>query len=67
MAAAAAAFPLPASYVGSASCKTCHSQIYERWQKTLMANVVRDPREHPDMSTDACATMGNPVLWWRHP
>ena len=41
-------FPLSASYVGSASCKTCHSQIYERWQKTLMANVVRDPREHPD-------------------
>jgi len=46
--AAAAASPLSASYVGSASCKTCHSLIYERWQKTLMANVVRDPREHPD-------------------
>jgi hypothetical protein len=46
--AVAAASPLSASYVGSASCKTCHSQIYERWQKTLMANVVRDPREHPD-------------------
>jgi predicted CXXCH cytochrome family protein len=46
--ASAAASPLSASYAGSASCKTCHSQIYERWQKTLMANVVRDPREHPD-------------------
>jgi predicted CXXCH cytochrome family protein len=46
--AAAAASPLSASYVGSASCKTCHSQIFRRWQKTLMANVVRDPREHPD-------------------
>ena len=22
--------------------------IYERWKKTPMANVVRDPREHPD-------------------
>jgi predicted CXXCH cytochrome family protein len=46
--AATAASPLTASYVGSASCKTCHSQIYERWKKTLMANVVRDPKEHPD-------------------
>ena len=31
-----------------AACKTCHSQIYERWKKTRMANVVRDPKEHPD-------------------
>src|SRR6202049_3277142 len=37
-----------ASYVGSATCKTCHAQIFSRWQKTRMANVVRDPREHPD-------------------
>ena len=36
------------SYVGSAACKTCHSAIYLRWQKTPMANVVRDPKEHPD-------------------
>ncbi len=35
-------------YAGSESCKTCHSSIYERWKKTPMANVVRDPREHPD-------------------
>jgi len=35
-------------YVGSAACKTCHPQIYERWKKTRMANVVRDPKEHPD-------------------
>jgi len=36
------------SYVGSAACKTCHAAIYARWQKTPMANVVRDPKEHPD-------------------
>ena len=36
------------TYVGSAACKTCHSAIYARWQKTPMANVVRDPKEHPD-------------------
>jgi predicted CXXCH cytochrome family protein len=37
-----------ARYVGSQTCKTCHPQIFARWQKTRMANVVRDPREHPD-------------------
>jgi predicted CXXCH cytochrome family protein len=36
------------SYVGSAKCETCHPQIYARWKKTRMANVVRDPKEHPD-------------------
>ena len=35
-------------YVGSQSCEKCHAQIYERWKKTPMANVVRDPRTHPD-------------------
>jgi predicted CXXCH cytochrome family protein len=37
-----------AHYVGSAACKDCHAEIYDRWKDTLMANVVRDPREHPD-------------------
>ena len=37
-----------AGYVGSAACRTCHSKIYERWRKTPMANVVRDPRQSPD-------------------
>jgi predicted CXXCH cytochrome family protein len=37
-----------AHYVGSQSCRKCHEQIYERWRKTPMANVVRDPREFPD-------------------
>jgi predicted CXXCH cytochrome family protein len=41
--------PAPgATYVGSATCKKCHEDIYTRWSKTRMANVVRDPREHPD-------------------
>jgi len=35
-------------YTGSAACKTCHAATYERWSKTRMANVVRDPKEHPD-------------------
>ncbi len=37
-----------AQYVGSAACSKCHQEIYNRWKKTLMANVVRDPRKHPD-------------------
>jgi hypothetical protein len=37
-----------ATYVGSAQCKTCHPQTYERWSKTRMANVVRNPQEHPE-------------------
>lgn len=47
---AAAALPAgrEARYTGSASCKTCHEDIYARWSKTLMANVVRNPRTHPD-------------------
>src|SRR5262245_19751632 len=38
----------PAQYVGSQSCRRCHAPTYERWSKTRMANVVRDPKEHPD-------------------
>lgn len=36
-----------AHYTGSAACEKCHAEIYARWKKTPMANVVRDPREHP--------------------
>src|ERR1700722_1223628 len=36
------------NYAGSAACQTCHPAMYSRWSKTLMANVVRDPRTHPD-------------------
>ena len=35
-------------YVGSAACKSCHLEIYTRWSRTRMANVVRDPKQHPD-------------------
>lgn len=38
----------PAHYVGSNACKVCHAAIYARWQRTPMANVVRDPRQHPE-------------------
>lgn len=37
-----------AHYVGSKACQSCHQDIYARWSQTRMANVVRDPRQHPD-------------------
>ena len=37
-----------ANYTGSQSCQKCHQEIYARWKNTPMANVVRDPREHPE-------------------
>ncbi len=40
--------PLHAQYVGSQSCQKCHAEIYQRWKKTPMANIVRDPRQHPE-------------------
>jgi predicted CXXCH cytochrome family protein len=45
-----------AHYVGSVACQKCHAQIYERWKKTPMANVVRDPRESPDAIIPDLAT-----------
>ncbi len=35
-------------YVGSESCKGCHAAIYAGWKQTRMANVVRDPKTHPE-------------------
>ena len=40
---------LTATYVGSAACKTCHPATYARWSKTRMANVITDPKVHPEV------------------
>jgi len=45
---APSAHAIEAHFVGSAACESCHKEIYDRWRMTRMANVVRDPREHPD-------------------
>ena len=45
-----------AHYVGSQACEKCHAQIYEHWKKTPMANIVRDPREHPNAIIPNLAT-----------
>ena len=49
-AAQAPAVQAPA-FVGSVTCARCHRATYERWSKTRMANVVRDPKEHPEAIT----------------
>jgi predicted CXXCH cytochrome family protein len=45
-----------AHYVGSASCESCHADIYARWKKTPMANVVLDAKEHPEAIIPDLAT-----------
>src|SRR5437016_3772809 len=49
----APATPTPASvqasYVGSSRCGDCHPAVYARWSKTRMANVVTDPKVHPEV------------------
>lgn len=45
---AAGAAAQTGGYSGSAACARCHPALYARWKKTRMANVVRDPREHPE-------------------
>ena len=48
-------------YVGSAKCQPCHAEVYGRWSKTRMANVVRDPRQHADAITPDL-TKADPLL-----
>jgi hypothetical protein len=36
-------------FVGSAACRDCHRSQYDRWVKTRMANVVVDPKVHPEV------------------
>ena len=40
--------PAGAHYVGSKACAACHRDQYDRWVQTKMANVVRDPKAHPE-------------------
>ena len=41
--------PADAEFTGSAACQDCHLDIYDRWQGTLMAKVLQDPVERPDV------------------
>lgn len=35
------------TYVGSTTCAPCHQATYDSWKKTRMANIVQDPKIHP--------------------
>ena len=60
----ASSAPAPsAHFVGSVSCENCHQDIYRRWKKTPMANIVRDPKEHPEAIIPDLAT--NPLAKFR--
>jgi predicted CXXCH cytochrome family protein len=40
--------PAGPTFVGSVTCATCHAAVYARWSTTRMANVIRDPKAHPN-------------------
>jgi predicted CXXCH cytochrome family protein len=40
--------PSTAHFVGSEKCRQCHEKVYDGWKQTRMANVVRDPKNHPE-------------------
>jgi predicted CXXCH cytochrome family protein len=43
-----AAFTQGRKYTGSQACKSCHLDRFNGWQQTRMANILRDPKEHPE-------------------
>ncbi|HEX4284959.1 MAG TPA: cytochrome c3 family protein [Terracidiphilus sp.] len=45
---AASAAPERQHYVGSEACRTCHQQAYSGWKKSRMANILLDPKIHPE-------------------
>jgi len=52
------------SYAGSTACQKCHAAIYARWSKTRMANVVTDPRVHPEAILPDL-TKANPLVTFK--
>ena len=48
LAATANAQQAKAHFVGSDTCKPCHEALYNGWKQTRMANILRDPKEHPE-------------------
>ena len=50
-----------AHFVGSKSCEKCHAEAYKGWKQTRMANVVRDPKAHPEAALGDF-THPNPIV-----
>ena len=58
--AAPAAGPLrPGRYAGSAACRECHSDVYDRWKATGMANMLR-PYEPSIIIGDFSGSVSSP-------
>jgi len=51
-------------FVGSQTCSNCHKGVYDRWKKTRMANVVQDPKAHPEVVVGDFATP-NPLVTFK--
>ncbi len=52
------------AFVGSAACQECHVDIFDRWQGTLMAKVVQDPSNNPQVILGDFSTP-NPLVTFR--
>jgi predicted CXXCH cytochrome family protein len=39
---------IQSQFTGSESCRKCHAKEFNGWKQTRMANVVRDPKLHPE-------------------
>ena len=52
-------------YVGSEACRDCHESIYERWSDTLMANILVDVGERPDVVVGDFSTPNDLVTFDR--
>ena len=50
-------------FVGSDACASCHQDIFDRWEQTLMANVIVDPAERPDVVLGDFSTPNNLVTF----
>lgn len=51
-------------FVGSQACATGHRSIYDRWQKTRMANVLQDVRQRPEVVLGDFSTP-NPLVTFK--
>src|SRR5262249_38119498 len=61
---ATAAHAQTSQFVGSATCKRCHTEIFDSWSKTRMANIVTDPADHPEVIIQ---TWRSPIHWSNSP
>ncbi len=52
-------------FVGSAACQECHEGVYDRWKDTLMANILVDVNDRPDVVLGDFSTPNSLVTFSR--